>query len=621
MRDLSTVPAGHQADGLAASLWGLRFPGQGFWLRAVVVLSLWAGGSGLACAVEFREVRWGFNGAVKRHAYNLCTIDLLNPSSEAFRGPVTLTKEGGVGSSEVPLIEPDIYIGPGEMRTVQFLPYIASDKPDWRVSWGTRGADGFDFRYPNQEFTAPVAVQFLADQGVSSPLKGIEVFSDRDFPIGSPGTETLGSVVLDHVPSWAGDVRHRAFRDWLGRGGRLYLVNGRDGKPLSFPSPLEDLNVPADRFLVGQGVVMRQGIVQDAGQIPGLITEIAQAAPDPNNYGNQYDSDPATNGTNQLFQTMRNMVRPDHNWPLIFVLAFIYLLILFPGIWLVSRKRGDFRMTYAMILGTVLLFSWFYAEVGKRGYNESTGLREMIIAYPLGNQRVALRKHGSLFVTDGGGYVIPAHGDAAVFAVDTGFSGNAQIVNRPEAAVVADIPPFSACSYQESAVLPAKEDYSITVKKLELNPGMQKIEVQLGSGIPANAQVYLMSTTQGVSLTGYVLTPTGNGWVNSSPAMPINVMFPTEYYYGYGRIDPAQQEKNLIAYLVQIATATELTPQYGGQSETSTPVPTSTTPFEGGQILVYCDAPAEFLPNQYAASGKVLFVSKVDPSMATPADP
>ena len=366
---------------------------------------------------------------------------------------------------------------------------------------------------------------------------------------------------------------------------------------------------------------MRQGIVQDAGEIPGLMTEIAQSAPDPNNYGNQYTSDPAANGSTQLFQTMRNMVRPDHNWPLIFALAFIYLLILFPGIWLVSRKRGDFRMTYAMILGTVLLFSWFYAEIGKRGYNESTGLREMIIAYPLGNQRIALQKHGSLFVTDGGGYVIPAHGDAAVFTVESGFSGNAQIVNRPEAAVVADIPPFSACSYQESSVLTTKEDYSITVKKLELNPGMQKIEVQLGSGIPTDAQVYLMSTTQGVSLMSYSLTQRENGWVNSSPAMPINVMFPTEYYYGYGRIDATQQEKNLIAYLVQIATLTELSPQYGGQSETSTPAPTSTTLFEGGRILVYCDAPAEFLPNEYSASGKVLFVLKVDPSMATTAAP
>ena len=580
-------------------------------------LVILAGWSGLAGAVEFREVRWGFNGGVKRHAYNLCSIDLLNPTSEAFRGPVTLTKEGGIGSSDVPLIEPDVYIGPGETRTIQFVPYIASDKPDWRVSWGPRGADSFEIRYPSQEFIAPAVVQFFAEQGLSSPLKGLEVFYERDFPIGAPGTETLGSVVLDHVPRWAGDVRHKAFRDWLGRGGRLYLINGRDGQRLTFPSPLEELNVPADRFMVGQGVVMRHGIVQDAGEIPGLITEVAQASPDPNNYGNQNSYDPAGNGSTQLFLTMRNMVRPDHNWPLIFFLAFIYLLILFPGIWLVSRKRGDFRMTYAMILGTVVLFSWFYAEVGKRGYEESTGLREMMLAYPLGNQRVALQKHGSLFVTDGGGYVIPAHGEGAVFTVDAGFSGNAQILNRPEAAVVADIPPFSACSYQESSVVPTQSDYSITVKKLELNPGFRKIEVQLGAGFPAGSQVYLMPTTQGVSLMGYSLTKSDNGWVNSAPAMAINSLFPTQYSYGYGRIDATHQEQNLIAYLVQIATSTALTPQYGQIDDSSSVVPTPTTSFEGGRILVYCDAPAEFLPSEYSASGKVLFVAKVDPSMAT----
>lgn len=619
MRDLSTVLAGRRAIGEADALRCSGVPGGRGLLRVAVLLGILAGWSGLASAVEFREVRWGFNGAVKRHAYNLCSIDLLNPSSEAFRGNVTLTKEGGIGSSEVPLIEPDVYLGPGETRTVQFLPYIASDKPDWRVSWGPRGVDGFDFRYPNREITAPVAVQFLADQGLTSPLKGLEVFSERDFPIGSPGTELLGSVVLDHVPSWAGDVRHKAFRDWLGRGGRLYLINGRDGQRLKFPSPLEDLNVPADRFMVGQGVVMRHEIAQDAGEIPGLISEVAPAANSPSNYGNQYSYDPAANGSTQLFQTLQNMVRPDHNWSLIFFLAFIYLLILFPGIWLVSRKRGDFRTTYAMILGTVVLFSWFYAEVGKRGYDESTGLREMIVAYPLGNQRVALQKHGSLFVTDGGGYVIPALGDGAVFAVDSGFSGNAQILNRPEAAVVADIPPFSACSYQESSVLPTQGDYSITVKKLELNPGFQKIEVQLGAGFPVGSQVYLLSTTQGVGSAGFSLTKSENGWVNSGSAMSINSLFPTDYDYGYRRKDAIHQEKNLIAYLVQIATSTEMSPQYGQVPDASPAASPSSIAFDGGQILVYCDAPAEFLPTEYPASGKVLFVSPVDPSMATPA--
>ncbi len=622
MRDSSTVLAEDGAVGSGLS-WSRpdrsRSSGR---LRVVVFLAVLTAWSGLASALEFREVRWGFHGAVKRHAYNLCSIDLLNPSPEAFQGSIQLTKQGNVGSSDFPLVELDVYIGAGEMRTVQFLPYISSDKPDWEVSWGPGAADSFEFSYPKGEFTAPAAVQFFADRGVSSPLKGIAVFPEQDFPIGAAGTETLGSVVLDHVPRWD-QVRSRAFRDWLGRGGRLYLINGRDGEPLSFPSPLEDLNLPADRFMVGQGVVLRHGIAQDAGEIPGLITEVAQASVDPDNLnGNQnYGTDPASNAITQLFQTMRNMVRPDHNWPLIFILAMLYLLILFPGIWLVSRKRGDFRVTYAMILGTVLLFSWFYAEIGKRGYGESTGLREMMIAYPLGNQRVALQKHGSLFVTEGGEYVIRAHGEGAVFTLESGadFSGNATIINRPQAIVAADIPPFSACSYQQSSVLPTQGDYSITVKKLELNPGLDKIEVQLGPGIPVDAQVYLLPTTQGGALSGYSLTKGENGWMNSSPAMPVNSLFPTEYNNNWNRVDSAQNQRNLIAYLVQIATSAPLAPQYQNQPVPSQPGSTPTIPFEGGHILVYCDAPAEFLPSDYTSSGKVLFVSKVDPSMATAA--
>jgi hypothetical protein len=620
MRDSSTEPADHRAADSANSLWWCRFPGSCGLLRVVWFLMILACGSGLAQALEVREVRWGFNGAVKRNAFNLCSIDLHNPAFEAFQGPVQLAATGGVGrGDDTPWTELNFYVESGQTRTVQFVVYVTSQALGWEVSWGPGGQDRFEFPHSKREIIAPVAVQFFADQGVSSPLKGIEVFNDRDFPIGAAGTETLGSVVLDHVPRWD-QVRSRAFRDWLGRGGRLYLINGRDGKPLSFPSPLEDLNVPADQFPVGQGVVLRQEIVQDAGQIPGLITEVAQSTVDPNNpYANQnYHTDPATSGMTQLFQTMRNMVRPDHNWGLIFFLAMIYLLILFPGIWLVSRKRGDFRVTYAMILGTVLLFSWFYAEIGKRGYGESTGLREMMIAYPLGNQRVALQKYGSLFVTEGGGYAIPAHGEGAVLTLESGteFSGNAEIMNRPQALIGADIPPFSACSYQASSVLPTRGDYSFTVKRLELHQGMPKIEVQFGAAMPTSSQVFLVSGGR-----AYALTHRGTAWVNMDPGLPINSMFPTEYNYGWNRVDTAQDQKNLIAYLVQIATSTDLSPQYGGQPVPPVADSTATAPFGGGQILVYGDAPAEFLPTDYAASGKVLFVSQVDQSMVTVAAP
>ncbi len=623
MHDSSTVSADSGAAGFTSILWKRPRSGRARVLPVALCLLLFTWSAGLAHALEFRDVRWGFNGAVKRNAFNLCSIDLHNPTPEPYQGDVQLRPTGGIGRGDnTPCIDLGVYVGSGETRTIQFMPYVTSQMLDWEVSWGASGSERFEFPHSKREVSAPVAVQFYTDQGVSSLLKGIEAFQESDFPIGAAGTEALGSVVLDHVPRWD-EVRRRAFRDWLGRGGRLYLINDRDGKPLDFPSPLEELNLPADRFLVGQGVVLRQGIVQDAGQIPGLITEVAQSTIDPNNpYATQnYGNDPATTGMTQLFQTMRSMVRPDHNWVLIFILAFVYLLILFPGIWLIGRKRGDFRLTYAMILGTVVLFSWFYAEIGKRGYNESTGLREMIIAHPLGNQRVSLRKCGSLFVTEGGAYSIPAHGEGAVFSLESGteFSGNAMMMNRPQAGVGADIPPFSACAYQESAILPTKGDYTIQVKALELNPGIQKIAVQLGAGIPGDSQVYLLSA-------GNIWTLTSNGtlWENSTPSQLASTVFQAQPDYGWSRLAPEQLKKNLVAYLVQAATSAAIATNFGGYIDPSQPiaVPSSaTTVFEGGQILVYAAAPAEFLPSEYKASGQVLFVSQVDPSMATIAAP
>jgi|GEM_PF-5038626 len=635
MPDSSTVPSNsgtrgvaitkvrghHPTDRVIAEVQAAR--SGTLLLQSLVCLTLLVVMAGQACALEVREIRWGFNGAVKRNTFNLCSIDLENPTPEPFQGSVELKPAGGIGrGNEAAWMELNIYVGPGATRTVQFMPFVTSQATDWEVSWGASKSERYAFVHSQREVARQVAVQFYAAQGTSSPLKGIEAFQEDDFPIGAAGTEVLGSVVLDHVPRRWDVVRNRAFRDWLGRGGRLYLIPDRNGKPLEFPSPLEELNVPADQFSVGQGVVIRHSIVQDASDIPGLISEIAQSAFDPNNptaYWND-SSDPATEGMSQLFQTMRSMVRPDHNWKLIFFLALIYLLILFPGIWLFSRKRGDFRITYALILGTVVVFSWFYAEIGKRGYGESTGLREMMVAYPLGNQRIALQKCGSLFVTEGGPYAISAHGEGAVFALDssTEFSGNAMVMNRPMAGIGADIPPFSACSFQESSVLPTQGDYSIQIKALELNPSLQQIQVALGAGIPSTAQVYLAS--QG---SVYLLTNNGTAWVNSTPALPITNAFPVEYTYGWSRIAPAQLEKNLLAYLVQIATSIQMSNQYQNQYAPPAPIPEVTAPaprpaaFTGGQVLVYCDAPAELLPREYAASGKVLFVSKVDASMVT----
>ena len=195
MRDSSTVLAGNRAAGSADSLRQSRLSGSYWLLRVAVLLGVMGGGSGLAQALEFREVRWGFNGAVKRNAFNLCSIDLLNPSFEAFQGQVQLAASGGVGrGDDTPWTELNFYVEPGQTRTVQFVVYVTSQALDWEVSWGPGGKERFEFPHSNREVIAPVAVQFFADQGVSSPLKGIEIFHDRDFPIGAAGTFRLDEL-------------------------------------------------------------------------------------------------------------------------------------------------------------------------------------------------------------------------------------------------------------------------------------------------------------------------------------------------------------------------------------------------------------------------------------------
>lgn len=601
-------------------------PSQAFRLRKVLTLCMWnvVGlllASSTAWGLEFREVRWGFNGGIKRHEFNLCTIELINPTSEPFQGPIELRPIRSI-YNEVPLIEPDLFIGAGEMRTIQFLPFISSDDPEWEVRWGPGPKQRQELPRPSRELAKPVAVQFLTPQAISSPIRGIEGFSEFDFPIGAPGTEVLGVVVLDHVPRWD-ELRRRAFRDWLGRGGELYLLNDRDGKRLDFPPPLEELNVAADRFQVGQGTVIRHAPIGDAFEIAALSAHLGApvADSDGNANGNGYYNDPKASGISQLFQNLQAQVRPNHNWPLIFFLAVIYLLVLFPGIWIFSRKRGDFRVTYLAILGTVALFSFLYAEIGKRGYDESTGLQEMIIAEPLGNQRVLVRSYANLFVTEGGEYPISPRGEAAVVSLDTGgqeaarFSGSAAILSRPKAGLIADIPPFSSCSFQIHSVQSMQSDYSLSIDQLSFEKGNLKVNARLGAGFPADVKVYLVTDTNSV----LELARQGELWSGSGSPMPTSQFFPVTQQYGWSRAGQSEIDQNLLANLVQIATRNPIQQQmqYGYQPD---PAPAAATEPASGTLVAICNAPAEILMEQVGASGKAVFVSRAR-LQQTPASP
>ena len=47
------------------------------------------------------------------------------------------------------------------------------------------------------------------------------------------------------------------------------------------------------------------------------------------------------------------MTTPDHNWPVIFLMAILYWLLLFPGGLILGLKRIDYRIVLGSILATV----------------------------------------------------------------------------------------------------------------------------------------------------------------------------------------------------------------------------------------------------------------------------
>ncbi|RLS56469.1 MAG: hypothetical protein DWH91_06640 [Planctomycetota bacterium] len=569
-------------------------------------------------ALEIRSVRWGFSDTIHQNAFNLCTLEIRNDEAREYSGPLTLNAlNGGERLDDVPNVIADWYIGAGETRTVQYVIYLPGGYQTWELRWGPFNREREELPQMPPVLHSPEVVQFVSPLDVSRRIEEIKSFDPANFPSGGPGTNGLGVVVLHEVPQWD-QARRQAFRDWLGAGGKLFLLNNRDDQPTQgFAAPLDELNLPVDRFAVGQGVVIRHSMISSALEIPELAQALQATQPNPDNSQNQYGS----NSMSQLLATMRDMVRPNHNWSLIFVLSILYLLILFPGIWLYSRKRGDYRVTYALVLGTVVLFSWFFAEIGRLGYSQESSLQSAVVARPLGNGRVMLDLYMNQFVTSGGERPLVGFGEGSAFTLDlqSGFSGSATVLQRPQSGLRVDIPPFSSCSYHESTIRTVTGDYSVQVTTDPVSPN--SLQVRLGTGFPDDAELHLLANGVVAPLSG-----SGRTRVLTQTWYPLQSRFPAlhrDYYWA--QHDLSQRQANSRAYLIGLGTGVNLTPKYSWETspnETATPMPDAAS-LQHGTLLIECRTPTELRPEGTNESSRMLFTQPVNaiapPELVLPA--
>ena len=318
-----------------------------------------------AAALEVRDTLWGFDGKVVPGRFNPVSVLLENPAPSAYDGALLLHRTDALGGRVGEEIVEPCYLAPFTGRWVQFHVYVREEDESWLLTWDPKMGEREALPAPR---LGPPACVFLQDpESVSQAWTGLRRFPDNLFPSCVSAAETLYSVVLDHVPHWEA-ARQQAFMDWARAGGIVHLAQDGTGKYPVFPEDMSELNAPGERLRVGAGLVVRHAA--EAREI-GESFLAAHGFPMPEGLK---VSDKAMMGGPEdlLFDDLKSMTRPTHNWPLIYGLLLAYVVLLVPVNFIMGRKWRDYRRTIAFCLAVVAVFGWLFSVVGRRGYGEST---------------------------------------------------------------------------------------------------------------------------------------------------------------------------------------------------------------------------------------------------------
>jgi hypothetical protein len=151
------------------------------------------------------------------------------------------------------------------------------------------------------------------------------------------------------------------------------------------------------------------------------------------------------NNDSAVLTQLKRLTRPEHNWLLINLLSWMYILLIFPGCYLLGRQRADFRITFGALLGVVVLFSLAFAWVGRRGYGESTTVNSIAIARSIRATEFDVLQWSNIFVVQGDLYDIHRDGAGALYSTAQEAEAVPGVIQTTGGSHFrVDIPPFSS---------------------------------------------------------------------------------------------------------------------------------------------------------------------------------
>lgn len=498
-----------------------------FWLTAVVLLlPKPCVAQSLPNVQVVGQPQWGFDGRVVPGQFTPLAILLDNLSSEPVEGELSLRCVTGMMRESPGVHVTPLFIGPNSRRWFHFFPYVSGSTDVWRLVLQTadgevvelneigQGTSIFRDEQTNRAVRVAVPAVLLDPVGVASRFPTtIKHMSAEAFPPYSTATASLGVLFLDHVPDWE-TPRQTALLGWLKQGGRLHLLLDQNGQQLSFSGLLSPLNEPFSEFAVGSGIVQRHDIQRGA-----LTAQIVDAATgwqkrDALDPEEQSRVDRATEtglvwqsgslDDRELFSLLRERTQPEHAWWLLFLLAMMYVGLIFPGCWLLSKQpRLHFSVTYGAILGLATLFSLFFIAIGRRGYGESTVVHTLAVARAEDATTWQVFGYDSLFVISGDQYRIEDTNHETLLASEPGDdSTDARITSGNTASFVTRIPPFSSQSILSHRRLQLP-DWNLQIKGFsQSGVTLSSLTIGFGRDFPADEIIPEPSVLEGLSQSG-----------------------------------------------------------------------------------------------------------------------
>ncbi len=492
-------------------------PGQRSRLLVALALCILAGAvPAEAQKLTVREVIWGFDGRAALNQFNPVSILLDNPSDEAYEGPVRLRQRTGTGrATGEAFAEEDLYIAPLGSRWVQFVPFLDSfsESGQWRLSW-----NGGATLLPPIRVGNNALVLISRSQGLGSGATGIRRFSEEVFPTTVAATAGLSSVVLSHVPRWEAP-RRQAFEDWIRIGGQVHLLLDEDGDWPRFSENLSILNdlTGTPQQTLGRGRVFRHARTESSltSEFPAEARALEQAAAQLSGDDSLQEDTDALKRQQQAIQdrmgmefsnlgrgqwdaaeaftqTLMEMTQPDHNWPLIYLLAVAYILIIFPGCYLLGRQRRHYLVTYGAILGAAAVFSLAFLIVGRRGYGERTIVNSVALLRNMDDDRWDVTQWSNAFVTRGDTYLLSHGGSGNVYAAASQHEAVNGVVARrrlPDGRVdrvfEVDIPPFSSRPFIRRAVVRVPLLHT-RITRCTATSELQDLTIEIDDSFPAD---------------------------------------------------------------------------------------------------------------------------------------